>query len=203
MLHLTLIALLTEAPNSAKTTDILLALFTFFLVVVGFLQYLLVRSQDRHFENSERAWILAELRGTGNGQIIQSDSQEGGVTTSQTQVSLSLVCRNEGRSPAFIDNVWGQLKIRSAAEDKEHEPPKGTDLRTYGRMEPIGAAKENALLLKLTTPGVGPVGHYSIFILIEYHDIFQIKRQTTLGYVMDVQGHLFREDTFRSRNRNT
>jgi hypothetical protein len=200
-----LVALLQEVQSAAKTTDILLALFTFCLVVVGFLQYLLVRNQDKHFENSERAWLLAELgwTGTKGGQIINSDLQQGGIITSEVEIRMTLACHNEGKSPAWIDNIWGRLEIINEHDGRDIEPPKGTELMAYGKMSPIGAGKEAGRELRLKTNRVGPVGGYSIFVLIEYHDIFAIKRQTTLGYIMDVQGNLMRPNNLSERNRNT
>jgi hypothetical protein len=201
----TIIALLQDAPSAAKTTDILLALFTFFLVVVGVLQYLLVRNQDKHFENSERAWLLARLDATEakGGQIINSDSRQDGITTSQVEVCLTLRCENQGKSPAWIDDIWGHLEIKTEHDGKDIPPPKGTELVVYGKMPPIGAGNVAERKLRLNANRTGMVGGYSIFVLIEYHDIFHIKRQTTLGYIMDVDGRLMRPDAFSKRNRNT
>lgn len=49
MMHVTLVLLLTDAPSSTHNyTDGLLAVFTGLLVLVGFLQWFLIRNQDKH-----------------------------------------------------------------------------------------------------------------------------------------------------------
>lgn len=59
-MHVIFVASLLDAPPSTHSyTDVLLAAFTGLLVVVGIFQWLLIRRQDKHFRNSERAWIIA------------------------------------------------------------------------------------------------------------------------------------------------
>lgn len=44
-------------------SEILVASFTLMLVIVGVLQWCLIRRQDQHFRMSERAWVLVKIGG--------------------------------------------------------------------------------------------------------------------------------------------
>ena len=86
--------------------------FTGLLVVVGFLQWWLIRRQDKHFRISERAWILADLSWyPGQLNVCLGTTQRGELIEEHTDVSVKLTCKNEGRSPAWVDEVHGCVEI--------------------------------------------------------------------------------------------
>ena len=66
--------------------------------------------------NSERAWIMADLRSYGQ-YCEQFEITHGMVERREglvegTRVNLvKLVCKNQGRRPAWIDAVYGELTI--------------------------------------------------------------------------------------------
>jgi hypothetical protein len=160
-------------------SDASLDLFTGLLVLVGVLQvavlgmqWWLVRRQDEHFRNSERAWILASLGWYEGGlHVAETSSLVGGIATEQTFVNVKLTCRNEGRSPAWIDMVWARVEIVSKVEGGP-APPK-TELRRCGLLDPIGAGNDASRVLQLDCVSHTKPGEFlNVNVLIEYHDIF-------------------------------
>ena len=182
----------------------LLVVVGFFQFVVLFMQWRLIRRQDEHFTKSERAWILAELGWYEGGlHVTENTSLVDDLTTNSTNVNVKLTCRNEGRSPAWIDSIHGQIQI--FAKRSTLEIPKRADLDSLGAMEPLGAGKERARILQFSCSGRVKKGEYfSVYVLLEYHDIFGIKRETTLGYSIDPHGMgIYRQEALPERNQNT
>ena len=114
-----------------------------------------------------------------------------------------LTCRNEGRSPAWIENIRGRIEIFSKFPISE--APKGSDLAFLGPMEPLGAGKERSRVLQFICSGHAKKGeHFSVYVLVEYRDIFGIRRETTLGYSVVPDGiGIYRQEALPERNRNT
>ena len=202
---------LTAVGNRWYATKTMLTWFTGLLVLVGFLQVVvlfvqwrLIRRQDEHFTKSERAWILAELGWYEGGLHITGNTlQVDGLTTESTNVNIKLTCRNEGRSPAWIENIRGRIEIFSKFPISE--APKGSDLAFLGPMEPLGAGKERSRVLQFICSGHAKKGeHFSVYVLVEYRDIFGIRRETTLGYSVVPDGiGIYRQEALPERNRNT
>jgi len=186
---------------AASQTDWLLVLFTAFLVIVGFLQWWLVRRQDEHFRNSERAWILAELDLPERRLLVtDSTTKQGGLVAERTDVNVKLTCRNEGRSPAWTEGIYGRIDIFRKADSSV---PKKTDLQRFGLIPPIGPGKERSTILGLSTKGHKTDSDFiSVYVLIEYRDIFGIERQTTLSSVI-TGGEIHPQEALTVRNLNT
>jgi hypothetical protein len=133
---------------------------------------------------------------------ITSESQTEG-RTETTATMLELTCKNEGRSPAWIDNVYAHMEISSNVANLA-EPRKRDDGRTFGPLGPLGAGKEHARVLDLTCPGLlADHGFKSVYAIVEYRDIFNVKRETHLGYSIGRNAEIHRQDGLPERNRNT
>src|SRR5258708_9654452 len=154
--------------------------------------------------NAERAWIFAELgwyEGTllrvVNGAYTGEDGPVFDITA-----NLKLICKNEGRSPAWIDHVYARMDIVSAGSDiKDYDRKQCGNHRLIG---PIGASGEDSRSLQLVCDGRFKEGDFlSIYVILEYHDIFETPRKTTRGYSLTSDGHLARQDGLPGRNRNT
>lgn len=188
---------------------------TFLLVVVGFLQVLvlllqwwLIRRQDEHFRNSERAWIMAKLGWWHDDRqglhVVLGAGSSAGEQTESTTAFLKLTCKNDGRSPAWIDQVYGGMDIVSGVSWRKADPPGKTSLRNYGPMDPLGAGQEASISLEMSC-----AGHFtddealSVYVLVEYRDIFGISRETTIGYSIDRSGGVYQQRGLPQRNRNT
>jgi len=173
------------------------------LVVVGAIQWMLVDGQDEHFTNSERAWVLAELRWeSGHGEIINSDAQVNGLVTRTTWVHLRLTCRNEGRSPARIDKVSARMEM--VPEARLSPTITKAKLKNCDAMEALGANKDGSQILELDCDSQTERANFlSVYVVVDYHDIFDIKRQTTVGYSINHLGHLRRLVEFPKLNQNS
>jgi hypothetical protein len=181
----------------------MIGVFTGFLVLVGFLQWWLIRRQDKHFRTSERAWILADLGWyPGHGHVQTDISKSGGVNGEYTNVNAKLTCRNEGRSPAWIDEIRGYVEIITSAS--AIGSPDNKKLRPLGTMEPLGAGKEQSRVLQMQCSWkVKENELLSVYVIVEYHDIFGKKRETFLGYSILSDGGIYRQLAIPERNRNT
>jgi hypothetical protein len=180
------------------------------LFVVGLLQALvllmqwwLVRRQDQHFRNSERAWIMTELGWYEEEtlRVAESSGVVDNVNQDSTQANVKLTCRNDGRSPAWIENVRGRMDIATRASIRDQEKHK---LDSFGPMEPLGAGKEKSRILELWCPGHARDDEFlNVYVVVEYRDIFGIKRETFLGYSIGIKGSMNPQNAFPMRNRNT
>jgi len=177
-------------------------MFTGLLVLVGFLQWWLIRRQDKHFRISERAWILADLSWyPGQLNVGLGATQRGELIEEHTDVSVKLTCKNEGRSPAWVDEVRGCIEI--IGNGATTRIPESKKLSTFGPIEPLGAGKEQSRLLQMQCSGRAKENELlSVYVIVEYHDIFGIKRGTFLGYSISGK-NLCRQLALPERNRNT
>lgn len=155
--------------------------------------------------NAERAWILADLGWYDGSAPRIAEKTLDGAEQAPLQIAtanLKLTCRNEGRSPAWIDRVYGRIDIAvTRADITDHDK---LACGNYGPMEPIGAGQEKCRSLFLESDGVlKGQEFFTIYVGIEYHDIFGERRETIVGYSLDSEGALYRQYGSPSRNRNT
>ena len=154
--------------------------------------------------NAERAWVMGELgwyESLGL-RIVTSTQTRNEDMVDTTTVNVKLTCRNDGRSPAWIDQVYAQVEIFSTAATLGNK--KKSECQTFGPMGPLGAGKEQSRVLELTCLGHRKDEKYlAVYAVLEYRDIFGIKRETVLGYSIDSDGEIYRQDALRERNRNT
>jgi hypothetical protein len=116
-------------------------------------------------------------------------------------VNVKLTCKNEGRSPAWIDCVYARADIVSDRSDIRAYDCAGCS--NFGLMEPIAVGRENSRVLSLDCEGYVEEGQFiSIYVIVSYHDIFGLPRKTTMGYSL-VSGELYRQNGAPDRNRNT
>jgi hypothetical protein len=104
--------------------------------------------------NSERAWIMAELSSYGKDpeifEVVEGTTDFSGERAVETtRVKLAkLTCKNQGRSPAWIDAVYGQVSIDGVdiLATTEIDPSK---TGSHGPMGPIGPGGEASRGLEL------------------------------------------------------
>ena len=105
-----------------------IALFTI-LLFIG------VVWQIRTSRAIERAWILAEVQWTdGKGRVLEGHSWEG----THSGVYVRLLCKNEGNSPAWIEEKRMKFQIFSVLPARP--PLESADIIQFGR-EPLGIGK--------------------------------------------------------------
>ena len=136
--------------------------------------------------------------------VVQSasKSEEEG-TVERVTANVKLTCKNEGRTPAWVDNIYGHLEILTTGSMLA-SPNRG-DGQSFGPMGPLGVGKERSRSLDLTCLGCLKRGEFlSAYFVIEYHDTYGLKRETFLGYKIDPSnGEIYRHDDSPERNKNT
>ena len=152
--------------------------------------------------NSERAWILAELGWNKDaGHVLEVSGMEKGKSIDTTNVCVKLTCRNEGRTPAWIDRVRGGCAIVNA-ETVAMSGDKSSAL-FFGSMGAVGAGKEDWRRLDLTCPGHRKANEFiSVYVLVEYHDILGLTRETGVGHSI-LGNEIRRQDELPGRQTNT
>lgn len=136
--------------------------------------------------NSERAWLLTHLNwpdGEG-GRVVLGTNKERDSTKETTTFSVVLTCRNEGGTPAWIEKVHGYVELVEG-KLKDLPSPVGHSAQEFPSFGPIAPGDKDWLGLMLTCDG--HLRHdqlASIFVLIEYRDVFKPGRVTTSGYTV-------------------
>jgi hypothetical protein len=130
-------------------TNALLVIVGALQVIVLGMQWRLIRRQDEYFTVSECAWILAELDWYPKGvHVVQQTSQQDGKYSS---VNVKLICRNQGRSPAWTEEIRGYVEIIKSSTIRRI--PKLDDLQTFGTIKPLGADTEQSRILQMKCDG--------------------------------------------------
>jgi hypothetical protein len=167
-------------------------------------QLKLAQDQIKISQNAERAWILTDLVFPEHEtlKITSNTSREGdGPEIKTTAVSVRLICRNEGRSLAWVDKIQAYCEIVDRLRDLPS--PIGHSAEAVLRLGPVAPGKLEGRGMLLTCPGHAKHSQIlSIFVLVEYRDIFEQKRVTTCGYTV-IDGTLFRQEGLPERNRFT
>jgi hypothetical protein len=148
----------------------------------------IAKQQSRFAVNSERAWLTAELNWVNEkGRIVFSETQipPSGVAT-RTSLALVLEIRNDGRTPAWIENVSAGMEITG------HEVQPEQPIMEY--FEPLGAEKMRRINLTLGCPGKPKMlGSESlrVHITVNYRDIFE-SREMILEFSVAPLGEIIR-----------
>jgi len=162
------------------------------------------RAMARSTINAERAWILGELGGDafGSMNVVESTSQTQRGRSETTNARLVLTCKNEGRTPAWIDNIYGHMEILARQSDIKGRGNRH-DGQTFGVMGPLGAGKKRVRSLDLTCSGRLQEGNVlSVYVLVQYRDIFNFTRETYLAYSIFDSKNIYQQP-LPERNRNT
>jgi hypothetical protein len=165
----------------------------------------LAQKQIAASHNAERAWVMTELSWYEKDRlhiVSGTSAQHGEDPVETTTVDVKLTCRNEGRSPAWIDKIYGYSEIMTRVSElrtvAEHKS------QSFGWMGPIAPGKFAERTLTLICPGhIHNTQMLSLYVVVDYRDIFDNKRMTSLGYTMDGSFELYRQEGLPERNRNT
>jgi hypothetical protein len=166
-------------------------------------QLKVAQDQIKLSQNAERAWVMTELIWPQNElKVVMGSSREGNEPqVHSTTVMLKLICKNEGRSPAWVDKIVGYAE-RVETRLMDLASPTGHQAEGFHSFGPIGPGSEKSRLLRLEAPGqLQKDQPISIFVAVEYRDIFEQKRVTTCGYTVSGT-YLDRQEQFPERNIN-
>jgi hypothetical protein len=168
-------------------------------------QLKLAQKQIEASHNAERAWVMTELSWDAHTRLHMAETSnwvEGGEQTDALSVNVKLTCSNEGRSPAWIHGIYGHCQVMNTI--KELTNLTSAEMQSYGLIGPIGPGKVVDRQLHMTCPGhMKGTQSLSIYVVIEYRDIFENERMTSLGYVVASDRSLYRQEGLPERNRNT
>jgi hypothetical protein len=164
----------------------------------------IAQAQIKISQNAERAWVLTELEWSKSDSlrvVIGTSKRKDEPEVEETSVVINLLCRNEGRTPAWIEKIQGYCELVEGRL-KDLPSPVGHEGQRFLPFGPIAPGKTESRPLNLACPGhVKRDQLLSIFILVEYRDIFDQKRVTTCGYTVS-RDDLSRQVQLPDRNRN-
>jgi hypothetical protein len=167
-------------------------------------QLKVAQDQIKLSQNAERAWVMTELVWPqGELKVVLGASRHGDQPQVETTtVMAKLVCKNQGRSPAWIDKIQGYVEIVETRL-KDLPPVVGHETQDFPSFGPLAPGDEKWRILHLEAAGQPENGQLlSVFVLVEYRDIFEQKRITTCGYTVS-GAYMERQEQFPDRNLNT
>lgn len=153
--------------------------------------------------NSERAWVMADVEWDSSKWAdrkphVLEGSGTGGDTTG---IYVVLTCRNEGRSPAWIEEKRARFQIVDVLPDK---PDLTSAEFIQAGPEPIGIGKALAHSWQATGTGHEALGKMMVvYGIVKYRDIFDKLRETTFGYRITPSRELVRLEDKREYNKYT
>jgi len=167
-------------------------------------QLKVAQDQIKISQNAERAWVMTELVWPEYEKlrvVTGTSSRPGEANEETTTVIVKLLCRNDGRSPAWVDKIQGYCEIVEGRLS-DLSSPIGHKAEPFLTIGPISPGNHKVKILHLQAPGhIRSNQLLSIFVLVEYRDIFEQKRVTTCGYT--VSGDILdRQEQFPDRNQN-
>src|SRR5207245_1502747 len=132
--------------------------------------------------NSERAWVMVDVEwdtgkwADGKAHVLEG-SGTGGDTTG---IYIVLTCRNEGRSPAWIEEKRARFEIVDALLDS---PGLSAAEFVQAGPQPIGVGGAIQIAWQATATGHESLGKMMVvYGIVKYRDIFDRLRETTFGY---------------------
>ncbi len=173
---------------------------TWALVIVGIfgtiaaLRTLAVISmQTQALVNSERAWIIVDLRWQRTTQLklVEQTRMVNNIVTTETSAFVECVYKNNGRTPAWI--IEKRIGV-SIGDSIPTEPLLDqTPVRDAG-IEPLAPDKESVWSVQPGCEGHADFGKITIIYgVVKYRDIFNEMRETTFGYMVGPSRELKRE----------
>ena len=139
--------------------------------------------------NSERAWILVEVQPANGGTLCKPTETTSYRGNPQTTVEVTLIIKNEGKSPAWITEYVVHLQIVNSFSK---EPPVEFNWATLASLgpDPMAVGQESVLNGTLSCKGhldkESGVDKELKFLVIygffKYRDPFSDARYTRLGY---------------------
>jgi hypothetical protein len=187
--------------NSVKDRwDKALVICTGLIVVIGisqiiFLWKTVVATSDnaKALINSERAWVMAEIQWNPQRKgIVEGTSITLDKTVDETTVELCLICKNEGKTPAWIVEKRILFRITDSLSSTPRfdvQPGDFFDLRP----EPLGVGQPSKICTALECADRRGNGKAMIvYGFVKYRDVFKPERETRFGYRITIQGTLER-----------
>jgi hypothetical protein len=118
-------------------------------------QLKIAQDQIRISQNAERAWILTELNWSPYElKVVTGTSKVGdGPEIKTIEIFLTVSCKNEGRSPAWVDKIEGHAEI---VQGDIHDLAPVGPMQHFSPIGPIAPGKSESKNVNLTCPGFCP-----------------------------------------------
>jgi hypothetical protein len=127
---------------------------------------------------SERAWIFVDIEWNGLKGIMQEDTGD-----NFTAIWINAYCRNEGRTPAWLDELRCKMEILPTLPDtRDFEIAERQDEGP----QPINAGgKSTVIPMALTSPGKRTINNSMIIYgMAKYRDMFGFDRTSKFGFMV-------------------
>jgi hypothetical protein len=165
-------------------------------------QLQVARTQADALTNSERAWVMVDVRWhAGAGKIIDGQSVIDGVVRNQVNANVDCFIHNNGRSPAWLT----EKRIGIAIVDGEHFPSAPDLERTPVRdvtLEPMAADADSIWHVQPGCEGPRELELMIIYGAVTYRDIFGEIRETRFGYFINPSNELERIPSYPTYNKH-
>ena len=182
-----------------------LALGTIFIAIFAVVQGLASKHSAKALVASERAWIMVDLKWSDALKVMDSRTGDGSWKTS---VTFSLVCRNLGKTPAWISEIQPKLLILGSVDTTESLPENPDLTLTDERIvtaQYVGAGEhEEWKSVFMTTDGHRTVEILILYGVVRYRHLLSNKgAQTTFAYKVTPGNNLVRLSEHPKYNENT
>ena len=126
--------------------------------------------------NSERAWVMADLRWRDRKRII-------GLNTQKSLVDLDLFCENDGKTPAWITEARVRLElVDSVPPEPIFDPRRDGDFLEL-RLIPMTVKGKQVFKVDCGCDGGWNSGKTKmIYGFVRYRDVFESNRESRFGY---------------------
>lgn len=154
-----------------------------------------IRDQTRALINSERAWIMVDVDSVPSfAGIVDGQSSEmgvGPVVAESTMFRARIICRNDGKTPAWITEKQAGLDI---VDSVPVNPDWNRTIIIQAAPEPISVGQVSKPQDETVTCKRGrALGKLTILYgIVKYRDPFGDNRTTTFGYRVRDDGTLER-----------
>lgn len=152
--------------------------------------------------DAQRAWILVDVeRVPGMGGVFLGTTIERGIETEHTMLNVRVMCRNEGKTPAWITEKRAGLRIVKSI-------PLEPDLEGLEIIQPepeaLAAGRDTTKDVSLTFNQQRADDEVSlVYGMVKYRDIFQVERQTVFAYRLNLSDRLERLAGYSEYNKST
>jgi hypothetical protein len=187
-----------------------LAKYTRALVYVGILQALVlsltvcvIRLQVMTTRDIERPWIIVDIEHDSDKWADRKTHilQGSGMAGDTSSFYGLLVCKNEGKSPAWIDEKRAKFEIVETLPEKPRL--EAAEIVQIGP-EPIGIGKVIPRAWVPEAVGHQEIGKTSIvYGVVRYRDIFDKRHESIFGYRITPSGEFVRLENKPEYNKNT
>jgi hypothetical protein len=156
--------------------------------------------------NAERVWIMIELQpvpGMGGVMDVEEVAKHiVDVISHTTSFNVRLICKNDGRTPAWITEKRACIDVVDSLPDTPNWDAVGI-IQTEPEPLAVGEVGEptdkSLTCNKARDPGKITV----VYGIVRYRDVFAPDRATTFAYTIRVDGRLERLAGYPEYNKNT